>query len=149
MYRKDSLLELYDDIKEFKIKKCLFSPKIVRGAYWNAEKYSGELYTLKNNTDDNYNLAIIKAVELNKNTNYFATHNQRSITLLNNIINNNNNNNNIIMNLMGMNEKYMDSLKINNLQKATYIPYGPYKTMIPYLTRRLYENIDQIKYMNY
>lgn len=47
---------------------------------------------------------------------------------------------------MGMNEKYMST--ITNIQKAKYIPYGPYREMIPYLTRRIYENIDQIKYMN-
>ena len=37
---------------------------------------------------------------------------------------------------MGMNENYMKDLYI---QKATYIPYGPYKEMIPYLIRRLYK----------
>ena len=28
-----------------------------------------------------------------------------------------------------------------------YIPYGPYTQMIPYLTRRMYENMDMLKYM--
>ena len=46
---------------------------------------------------------------------------------------------------MGMNEEYLKKLDCN---KATYIPYGPYKEMIPYLIRRLYENIDQIKYIH-
>ena len=41
----------------------------------------------------------------------------------------------------------MDNLNNTNIKKATYIPYGPYKEMIPYLTRRLYENMDTIKYM--
>ena len=30
---------------------------------------------------------------------------------------------------------------------GTYVPYGPYREMIPYLGRRLYENIDSIKYI--
>mgnify|MGYP001062682876 FL=1 len=36
---------------------------------------------------------------------------------------------------------------INKNSIHVYIPYGPYKEMIPYLMRRLYENIDTIKYM--
>ena len=45
---------------------------------------------------------------------------------------------------MGMKENCYDKydLKVN-----VYIPYGPYKQMIPYLGRRLYENLDTIKYM--
>ena len=49
--------------------------------------------------------------------------------------------------LLGMNEKKYNKLIHNNENVNVYIPYGPYKYMIPYLTRRLYENLDTIKYM--
>ncbi len=45
-----------------------------------------------------------------------------------------------------MNETFMTKIK-NNHKVYTYLPYGPYIKMIPYLTRRLYENIDTLKYM--
>ena len=49
--------------------------------------------------------------------------------------------------LLGMNEKKYTKLVKEKENVHVYIPYGPYKYMIPYLTRRLYENIDTIKYM--
>ena len=147
MYRRDSLLELYDDIKYFNNSNCSFSSKLVRGAYYNNEYKDGHLFNNKEDTDNNYNLGIIKCDKNKTMHNIVASHNIKSITLVKDLINNNNNNNNnkfIIANLMGMNQNYMNNI---NFKKATYIPYGPYKEMIPYLTRRLYENIDQIKYM--
>ena len=38
----------------------------------------------------------------------------------------------------------MNSIK--KYRTASYIPYGPYIEMLPYLSRRLYENIDIMKY---
>lgn len=35
---------------------------------------------------------------------------------------------------------------LNNENVHVYIPYGSYREMIPYLIRRLYENIDMLKY---
>jgi proline dehydrogenase len=142
MYRKDSLLELYDDIKYFNNSNCLFSSKLVRGAYYNSEYKDGHLFNKKEDTDNNYNLGIIKCNEYNTIHNIIASHNIKSITLAKDL--NKDSNKFIIANLMGMNQNYMNNL---NVKKATYIPYGPYKEMIPYLTRRLYENIDSIKYM--
>ena len=142
MYRKDSLLELYDDIKYFNDYNCLFSSKLVRGAYYNSEYKDGHLFNKKEDTDNNYNLGIIKCNEYNTIHNIIASHNKKSIKLAKDL--NKDSNKFIIANLMGMNQNYMNNL---NIKKATYIPYGPYKEMIPYLTRRLYENIDSIKYM--
>ena len=142
MYRKDTLLELCDDINYFNNSNCYFSSKLVRGAYYNSEYKEDHLFTKKEDTDNNYNLGIIKCNEYNTIHNIIATHNKKSITLATDL--NKDNNKFIIANLMGMNENYMNKLNTN---KATYIPYGPYKEMLPYLTRRLYENIDSIKYM--
>ena len=47
MYRKDSLLELYDDIKYFNNSNCFFSSKLVRGAYYNSEYKEGHLFNKK------------------------------------------------------------------------------------------------------
>ena len=47
-----------------------------------------------------------------------------------------------------MRETYYLS-KINNGNKVhVYIPYGPYHKMIPYLTRRLYENMDMLTHLS-
>ena len=142
MYRKDSLMELYDDLKYFDNCNCIFSSKLVRGAYYNSEYKDGHLFTKKEDTDNSYDLGIIKCEEYKSINNIIASHNIKSLTLANDL--NKYNNKFIIANLMGMNQHYMNNL---NMKKAIYIPYGPYKEMIPYLSRRLYENIDSIKYM--
>ena len=47
---------------------------------------------------------------------------------------------------MGMNERNMRKYE-GIIRIGTYVPYGHYREMIPYLGRRLYENIDSIKYI--
>ena len=143
MYRKDSILELYDDLKISNFRNSFFSAKLVRGAYWHEDKNTSNLYIKKENTDINYNLGILKCYESKYNNHIIASHNHNSINLATKL--GIKNNKFIIANLLGMNNQYME--KINH-KKAVYIPYGPYLEMIPYLIRRLYENYDQIKYFN-
>lgn len=142
MYRKDSLLELKDDITFFDEKNKLLSCKLVRGAYLNTEYKQGHLYNKKKNTDYNYNKGILEINKINKEKHLICTHNKESILLAMDL--DKHNNKFIITNLLGMNQQYMDTIKHC---KSSYIPYGPYWDMIPYLTRRLYENLDQIKFM--
>ena len=144
MYRKDSLDELRDDFKMMENKNKIFIPKIVRGAYWNSEYKDGHLFTSKEDTNINYLNAMIECSRHKNGHNILATHNNDSITLA------------LTMNLqrpifsvyhlMGMNEDLMKSYE-GRIKLGTYVPYGPYREMIPYLTRRLYENIDSVKYM--
>ena len=157
MYRKDSMDELYDDIKYFSHANTKLGVKLVRGAYFNSEYNDGHLFTNKKSTDTNYNNGIISCFNNDIDYIMLATHNADSIRLglgLNrkNKYNSGENNRNLIFaNLMGMNENSIKKIRKeinyqNNINQATYIPYGPYETMLPYLSRRLYENIDQIKY---
>ena len=49
--------------------------------------------------------------------------------------------------LMGMQEENYQALANSGEKVNVYLPYGPYTQMIPYLTRRMYENMDMLKYM--
>jgi hypothetical protein len=133
---------LKDDIKFFNSKNINFSTKLVRGAYWNSEYKLGHLFINKEDTDNNYNEGLLECFNNVDNKFIAATHNKLSIDFILNL--SKRKKNIILANLMGMNEEYIKNLICI---KATYIPYGPYKEMLPYLIRRLYENIDQIKYM--
>lgn len=157
MYRRDSLQELYDDQRFFINRDCLLSRKIVRGAYWNSESRNGHLYTNKSDTDNSYNQAIIRSLSnttrlydsrLLYSTNIIATHNRESIEIATALITRHSilKPTTIIANLMGMNNQLSNQLS-NDYKVATYVPYGPYDKMIPYLSRRLYENVDSIKYI--
>ena len=117
---------------------------MVRGAYWNND-IDNSLFKNKVDTDNNYNKSI-SLIYNNKKNNIsaiLATHNTNSIDR--GIDYNKNREFEFEFgHLLGMNENKYSSIngKIN-----VYIPYGPYHKMIPYLGRRLYENMDTIKYM--
>ena len=144
MYRKDSLYELDTDIKKSFIKSYYLAPKLVRGAYWNKEKNNNQLFSNKKDTDENYKNGIITCQKYNLQYGILATHNHESINFAKTLYTIKNRY--LFANLKGMNENFMDSINIEN--KAVYIPYGPYIKMIPYLSRRLYENLDSIKYIS-
>ena len=119
------------------------------GAYWNNEKDTGELYINKRDTDYNYDntISYLYDKKMKKNSIILATHNSLSINtgIFYNQTMLNKSNQFEFGHLLGMKEK-----KYNNISDGkinVYIPYGPYYKMIPYLLRRLYENIDTIKYL--
>lgn len=142
MYRKDSLNTLINDISEFEN----LGTKIVRGAYWNREFEKGHLFTNKYDTDYNYNKCIMTLFENNRNNiNILATHNTTSISIGN--ILNTQKNVFEFAHLLGMKESKYKQLLDKGETINVYLPYGPYSKMYPYLFRRLYENIDSIKYM--
>lgn len=149
MTRTDSFVELMED----SIKFNNLGIKMVRGAYYNEDRNKFNngipvLYQHKFDTDNNYNKAIFYLSENYKNKSIIlATHNKESINLGYNFNCYKNKNIFEFAHLMGMNQNYYDFLINENYRVNVYIPYGPYKYTIPYLTRRLYENLDYLKYM--
>ena len=143
MYRRDSLEVLNNDLQLCKNYNKNFCAKLVRGAYWNSEKNEGHLFIMKKETDKSYNQAILDIYNSNVNSNtILATHNEFSSQL--GMMFNKNKQLFEFAHLQGMKESYYNKFtKQENIH--VYIPYGPYYEMIPYLTRRLYENMDVLK----
>lgn len=150
MVRTDSLEELKSDLDKFK--NFNLGIKMVRGAYHNEDKNKTNLnnnpvlFQNKLDTDINYNTAIL---HLHKNHTdqkiILASHNKESINL--GYLLNQEKEIFEFAHLMGMGEKNYEELIKNNQKVHVYIPYGPYKYMLPYFIRRLYENLDYIKFM--
>ena len=145
MYRKDSLIELKEDLSNINFKSGV---KLVRGAYWNTDKILNNLYIEKEQTDNNYNMGILELNENNKDGyNLLATHNKDSL-YIGKLLNYKNGEKIFeFAHLLGMNSKIFNEFVKSGEIVNVYIPYGPYKYMFPYLSRRLYENLDMIKYM--
>ena len=148
MYRKDSLETLQRDIVDSHINSYCLGIKLVRGAYHNTEYKEGHLFTNKKDTDENYNKAILTIYKNNTNSyTMLATHNTDSIRL--GYLSNIEVRKHIFEfgHLMGMRDEDFQELANKGEHVNVYIPYGPLTKMIPYLTRRLYENMDMMKYM--
>ena len=102
-------------------------------------------WPVKEKTDISYNLALIQLHKAKVPT-ILATHNHVSINV------------GVLLNmvgedhqfefaqLLGMSEKKYNSICADHAVNV-YVPYGPYRHMLPYLTRRLYENMDMVRYM--
>ena len=146
MYRKDSMNTLMYDMN-FCYKNNLFlGTKIVRGAYWNSENKIGHLFVNKSDTDRSYNNAIVSLYEYEGYSgNILATHNTESINL--GILLNERKDIFSFAHLLDMKTKKYNQVTKEGNNVHVYIPYGPYKEMIPYLGRRLYENLDTFKYL--
>lgn len=149
MYRKDSLSELLNDIDNFDKSNIHLGIKLVRGAYWNSEKNYNHLFMKKYDSDMNYDNAISYLYDYyHKNIScILATHNTTSIEygLFYNSIIENNHQKFEFGKLLGMKNNVYNNILNNKIN--VYIPYGPYHKMIPYLSRRLYENIDTFKHL--
>ena len=152
LYRSDKLDYLKKTIEKFKEQNIKCGFKLVRGAYLEKESYNaikkGNISLLnktKEKTDEDFNNALKICIE---NLDYVsiccATHNEKSTNLLIDLFKQNN-----ILNsdkriyfsqLFGMSDNITSILAENKFNVAKYLPYGPVKDLIPYLTRRAEEN---------
>lgn len=144
LYRRDCHKYLAKDLEFCSLNNIFFGAKLVRGAYWNTEQKTGKLFINKRDTDNSYNQTIIDIFNhpYSQQKVLLATHNRLSseigqvLSKRKDIFE--------FGHLQGMRESYYQQVSQNH-PVYVYIPYGPYKEMIPYLGRRLYENLEIIK----
>ena len=138
MYRKDTLSLLENDLHNYKNN---FGIKLVRGAYHNEDKSSGLLHLKKEDTHNDYDQAI-NLLSTYDNDVIIASHNNQSckkaLTYGKNFK---------YAQLLGMKDNLSTYLLNTGNKVYKYIPYGTWNESIPYLTRRLYENYDILKYI--
>ncbi len=151
-HRSLSVINWLDDISSKT--HCSISVRLVKGAYWDTEiKLAQQLglqhypvYSRKENTDLSYLCCAQRLLKCDYIYPQFATHNAHTIASIisySNITEQTANDSNKFefQRLYGMGELLYDSLlKHYQITCRIYAPVGAYKSLLPYLVRRLLEN---------
>lgn len=152
MYRHDRVAFLRESIEKARRDKYFYGVKFVRGAYMEKERlkaevngYPSPICATKDETDKSYNTGLLVAVENLDITKVFSgSHNEESNQLLINEIHKRNlakDDDRIwFSQLYGMSDHISYNLAHNGYNVAKYVPYGPVKSVMPYLIRRAEEN---------
>jgi proline dehydrogenase len=152
MFRWDRIDYLNQLIEQARSGSYILGIKIVRGAYLEKERerarklgYRDPTNPTKSATDKEYNKAIklfienIDVVEL-----CLATHNEYSCTLMTQYLAEkklpNNHPHIYFSQLYGMSDHVSFNLAKAGYNVSKYLPYGPVKSTLPYLSRRAEEN---------
>jgi proline dehydrogenase len=147
MYKKDQLNLLSNDLSKFPF----LGVKLVRGAYYNQDIHTNQLFKLKSETDESFRSAMnIMFKTKSKNTRTFiCTHNKENIdemiqsfkivpTVKDRIYH---------ASLYGFIPNETERIIKANIKAFKYLPYGKIEDAIPYLGRRLLENPKILYYL--
>jgi proline dehydrogenase len=152
MYRTDRLIYLSQLLGQSQAKKYFLGLKIVRGAYMEKERdrardlgYPSPIHESKESTDDDYDEALRFSLEnIDRISLCAGTHNDRSTKLLSELMHakglKKNDPRIYFSQLLGMSDHLSFNLAAQGHNVAKYVPYGPVRAMVPYLTRRAREN---------
>lgn len=152
MYRWDKLGHLKKLLKEAQQEQFIVGVKFVRGAYLEKENnraqengYKSPIQPNKESTDKDFNAALELAVKQLEHIEFCAgTHNQESCEILTQLMNEaklpNNHAHIFFSQLYGMSDNLSYNLSNAGYKVSKYLPYGPVKATVPYLTRRAEEN---------
>jgi proline dehydrogenase len=152
MYRNDRLDYLKKSHAVSRQKGYFYGAKLVRGAYmekerkWAIEKgYPSPIHKTKAETDHAYNEAVRFCMEHIEDTFLFVgTHNEDSCRVAADLMEKaglpNNHHHVWFSQLLGMCDHISFTLGHLGYNVAKYVPYGPVKTVTPYLIRRADEN---------
>ena len=152
LYRNDKLASLKADILKAESEGFILGAKLVRGAYMEKEReraakmgYPSPINADKAATDNDYNAAIRFCMEHLSSTAFLAgTHNEDSCRLLAELIAQyglpQNHPHVYFSQLLGMSDNLSFNLGHAGYNVTKYVPYGPVKSVLPYLFRRAEEN---------
>jgi len=152
IYRHDKLASLKTD-HEVSVKEgFILGAKLVRGAYMEKERrraaemgYPSLIQPDKLSTDRDYDAALCFCVDNLAQIAFVAgTHNENSCRLLADLLNEkkvlHNHPHVYFSQLLGMSDNLSFNLADAGYNVAKYVPYGPVKSVLPYLFRRAQEN---------
>lgn len=152
MYRHDKLADLKADHLIAKAAGFILGVKMVRGAYMEKERrralemgYPSPIQLNKEATDKDYNESLRYCVDyIDEIAIVAGTHNEDSSRLLTYLLDEkkvaHNNKHVYFAQLLGMSDNLSFNLADANYNVAKYVPYGPIKSVMPYLFRRAQEN---------
>ena len=152
MYRTGRMEYLAKDLELAKQNNYYLGYKFVRGAYMEKEReraaalnYPDPIQPTKEASDNNYDAAIDFVMEnLDRVSAFFGTHNEESTKLVMDKMElsglPNDHPQIYFGQLYGMSDNITYVLGTENYNVCKYLPYGPVKDVVPYLTRRAQEN---------
>ncbi len=152
MYRSDMLENLKQAIEVSKGKNYFIGAKLVRGAYMEKEReraekmgYPSPIQPNKEATDKDFNAGIAACVDnIELVTLVCGSHNEYSNAYLAELMHNKGiekkDNRLWFAQLYGMSDNISFKLAKEGYNLAKYVPYGPVKSVMPYLFRRAEEN---------
>jgi proline dehydrogenase len=152
LYRNDVLECLRQDTKLAFTEGFILGAKLVRGAYMEKERkraedkgYPSPVNASKEDTDKQYNDGLRFCVShLNTVAFVAGTHNEESCRLLAELLDSkqikHNHDHVYFSQLLGMSDHLSFNLAAAGYNVAKYVPYGPIKSVLPYLFRRAEEN---------
>ncbi len=152
IYRHDKLASLKHDHSIAVKEGFILGAKLVRGAYMEKERkraaemgYPSLIQPDKQSTDKDYDAALHFCIDnLDKLAFVAGTHNENSCRVLADLLNErkvpHNHPHVYFSQLLGMSDNLSFNLADAGYNVAKYVPYGPVKSVLPYLFRRAQEN---------
>jgi len=152
MYRWDRMDKFRQDLQAAEDDNFYLGIKFVRGAYMEKEReraekegYPSPIHPDKSFTDRDFNAALKLAVEnINKVAIFNGTHNEESSLYLVRLMEDYNiprdDERCYFSQLYGMSDHISFNLASEGFRVVKYLPYGPVRSVLPYLIRRTEEN---------
>jgi proline dehydrogenase len=152
MYRHDRMDVFRRDLETARKKDFYLGIKFVRGAYMEREReraarlgYPSPIHPDKESTDRAYDAALKYAVEnIDRVSIFNGTHNEKSSLLLTELMEEHRISRDdfrcYFSQLYGMSDHISFNLAHEGYNVAKYLPYGPIRSVLPYLIRRTEEN---------